>query len=130
MAYTSDCRNALTEVTKDMIVRANSDLRQLGRQEALSVSAPPPPSIQGQACDDCENDKQDAERVRLTRMTRDFQRLMRRFQDIQLISVEKSREFVVKAKVIAASQSPSLEAELLQPSSTEAAAAPLLAHSE
>lgn len=117
------CRNALTEVTKDMIVRANSDLRQLGHQEALSVSGP----LLNVECSDCE-DEQDAERMRLTRMTRDFQKLMRRFQDIQLISVDKCRDFVVKAKVIAASQSPERETELLQPSSTEAA--PLLARSE
>ncbi len=122
MVHTSGCRNALTEVTKDMIVRANSDLRQLGHQEALSVSGP---QVE---CNDFETE-QDAERMRLTRMTRDFQKLMRRFQDIQLISVDKCRDFVVKAKVIAASQSPGRETtDMLQPSSAEAT--PLLAQSE
>jgi hypothetical protein len=39
-------------------------------------------------------------------LVRDFQRLLEQFQQIQERSVEKSKEFVVRAKAIKASESP------------------------
>lgn len=73
-------------------MRANGDLRQVGRQDELKVFRP-----RGHAL----RPKQDAERARLTRMTRDFQIAMSHFQDIQRGSLEKCRDFVVRARAIA-----------------------------
>lgn len=42
-------------------------------------------------------------------MTHDFQNMMRRFQDIQIFSLEKSRDFVVRAREIASTSPTSAE---------------------
>lgn len=61
-------------------------------------------------------------------MTLDFQNMMKKFQDIQKISLEKSRDFVVRAQEIASASTSSVEAtdRNVSPPPDEGDSAPLL----
>ena len=68
----------MADVTKEMILRANGDLKQLKGTPNMS----------------------EADWMRIARLTHDFQKLMQKFQDIQRKGLDMSRDFIAKAQAI------------------------------